>query len=729
MPRGSVAGAGARAIEHARAPAVGRIRIRIRRAARPAAIGVFFLAASRQLGAQTPAAEPRPRVTTLPGVEVRVTRERARSPLEVPFAVAATRPDSSRPGLRNTALDETLFLLPGVTVVNRYNPTQDPRVSVRGFGARSAFGVRGVRMLRDGIPLTLPDGQTPTDYIELESVGRVEAIRGSASSLYGNAAGGVIDLRSDDPPPGVVAGRLRHVADGGAVQRSVGAVGGSAGAARYQATVAHSAGPGPRNYSRLRMTHGFGRGELRIGGTALALTAMTFDMPLAENPGALTLAELLADPTQADSQSFVKRASKAVVQRQFGLTAARALAGGELTAIAYAGTRALDNPTPFAVVDFDRRSYGASLRGSLPARAFGRSHLFTAGADYQRQNDDRRNFVNCAGDPPGVPPACPTPGVQRGRLTLDQREIVTSIGPYVRADLELTPRLRLGAGVRSDVVRFELRDRFVSPTNADDSGDRTLRAVSPTIGVVLRVRPLTALYVNASSAFETPTATELVNQPDGSAGLNRDLRPQMAVTYESGVKGILLGRVQYDIALYATRVRDELIPFEVAGGSGRRYFRNAGRTERHGAEVAMASTVGPLELGAAYTYARLRFEDYAVAGDDYSGNRIPGVPPQQLQASITWRRQSVFATADGLAAARAYVDDGNTTRAPGYEALHLRAGTTRLLGVPWLSLVGGVNNVFGERYAPSIVVNAARGKYYEPAPGRRGYVSVSLGTS
>jgi iron complex outermembrane recepter protein len=287
--------------------------------------------------------------------------------------------------------------------------------------------------------------------------------------------------------------------------------------------------------------------------------------------------------------------------------------------------------------------------------------------------------------------------------------------------------VRLGAGVRADVVRFELRDRFVTATNADDSGDRTLRAASPSVGLVVRLQPLTAAYVNVSSAFETPTATELVNQPDGSAGLNRDLEPQTALSYESGIKGVLAGRVQYDVALYVTRVRDELIPFEVPGGSGRRYFRNAGRTNRRGAEVALASAAGPLKLGVAYTHARLRFDEYQVGTADFSGNSIPGVPPHQVQASATWRHRAFFATADGLAASRAYVDDANTTRAPGYEVLHLRAGTTRLFRGPSLSATIGVNNVFDARYAPSIVVNAARGKYFEPAPERSAYVSVGVG--
>jgi iron complex outermembrane receptor protein len=553
----------------------------------------------------------------------------------------------------------------------------------------------------------------------------VEAIRGSASSLYGNAAGGVIELGSSDPPAAPFVVRARHVTDGGAAQRLVGAIGGTSGRIGYQGTVTGASGDGFRDYARQRTTHGFGRAMLRAGGADLAVTAMTFDMPLAQNPGALTAAELQADPTQADSQSVAKQAAKAVVQRQLGLTATRAVGVAEVSAVVYAGTRALDNPTPFAVVDFDRRTHGASVRGSAPLRAFGRTHLLTGGIDVQRQDDDRRNFVNCAGVPPGVPPACPTPGEQRGRLTLDQRELVTSVGPYARADLELGPRVRLGAGVRSDVVRFELRDRFVSATNLDDSGMRTLRAVSPSVGVVVRVRPLAALYANVSSAFETPTATELVNQPDGSAGLNRDLEPQSALTYETGMKGVA-SRVRYDVALYATRVRDELIPFEVPGGSGRRYFRNAGRTDRRGVEIGLATATGPFEAGLAYTFARLRFDDYRVDGADFSGNDIPGVPPHQAQASVTWRRRALFATAEGLAASSAYVDDANSVRGPGYEVLHLRAGTMRLFGGPVLSAVLGVNNVLDERYGPSIVVNAARGKYYEPAPGRTLYVSVGV---
>src|SRR3954470_8976512 len=147
--------------------------------------------------------------TRLAPVVVEVGRGARRSLLDLPYAITVQTPDSTRPGQRHASLDEALWLIPGLSVSNRNNPSQDPRISIRGFGARSAFGVRGIRVLRDGLPLTLPDGQTPVDYLDLESVGSIEVMRGSASSLYGNAGGGVVDIRTSDPPPVPVSGEVR----------------------------------------------------------------------------------------------------------------------------------------------------------------------------------------------------------------------------------------------------------------------------------------------------------------------------------------------------------------------------------------------------------------------------------------------------------------------------------------------------------------------------------------
>ncbi|HEU4748728.1 MAG TPA: TonB-dependent receptor, partial [Gemmatimonadaceae bacterium] len=478
-------------------------------------------------------------VTRLEPVVVEVGRGAHRSPLELPFAISVATPDSARPGQRHLSLDETLAAVPGLAVSNRNNPSQDPRISIRGFGARSAFGVRGIRVLRDGIPLTLPDGQTPVDYLDLESVGRVEVLRGSASSLYGNAGGGVIDLRSSEPALAPLAADAKWWTGSFGNRRLVGKAGGSVLGVGYQGNVAHTLNTGFRDYSRQRVTTAFARAAVERGAATFALQYLGMNMPLAENPGALTAAQMAANQRMADPLAIRKRARKAVTQSQIGLTARRSGESRDVEAAVYLGVRSLDNPLAFAVVDVERTSSGASLRGGVPWEVAGVSHRFTAGAELQVQNDSRQNFANCNDDPMPTSPtaACPVVGAERGNITLDQRELVASIGAYIRDEMRLGERYIASAALRGDRVRFEVRDRLIQSNNPDDSGRRTLGALSPMAGVLALLSPTHSAYVNVSSAFETPTATELGNQPSGAAGINRELRPQRSTTVETGVKG------------------------------------------------------------------------------------------------------------------------------------------------------------------------------------------------
>jgi iron complex outermembrane receptor protein len=265
-------------------------------------------------------------------------------------------------------------------------------------------------------------------------------------------------------------------------------------------------------------------------------------------------------------------------------------------------------------------------------------------------------------------------------------------------------------------------------------------AVSPMAGVVARLGLLHALYANLSSAFETPTTNELANKPDGSPGINPDLKPQYATTLETGLKGVLLSRVRYDVAAFATRVRDELVPYEAVDAlgrsTGRSYYRNAGRTARRGAELGLATGLGPLELAVTYDYFDFKFTTYdvdsvtptrTVVRLNYSGNRIPGVPIQQLQAAATWRYRTLFATVEEMAWGGRFVNDANSERAPSFAVTNVRVGGTAIFGKPWLSPVLGVQNVFDRKYAGSINLNAAGRKYYEPAPGRALYGGLTLG--
>jgi iron complex outermembrane receptor protein len=671
----------------------------------------------------------------MPPVTVTISREPARSVLDLPYAIMRLVPDSLRPGLRNASIDERLFLLPGVVVSNRNNPSQDPRISVRGFGSRSAFGVRGVRVLMDGVPLTLPDGQTAIDYLDLESIGGMEVIRGSASSLYGNAAGGVIALRSRAAPDNSFS-PLASIWRGSSEQTKLSvAVGGTVGSSQYDFSLSRMETDGYREHSRQEITNGSLRYSAQLAGLRLGVSLLAHDMPLAQNPGALTLAEMTTDFRDAEQLAVRRNARKEVDQMQVGVTLSTGSAedNGELEVVLHGGSRDLNNPLQFAIVAVDRTSYGASVRASrtftfleMPARV-------TLGVDHQQQDDSRTEYTNCNELPPltATTATCPVLGVERGTLRRDQKELFTSLGPFARGELALSSRWLLSGGVRSDRIKFEVRDAFVTSTNADDSGERTLSAVSPMAGIVFKASRLVSLYANFSTAFETPTATELGNKPDGSAGFNPELDPQRSRTVEAGSRGWISmpwpAGLTYDIALHSTRVQDELIPFEIPGGAGRRYFRNAGYTNRTGVELVLGTAAGPAEFTAAYSYSHFLFDDYEVAGTRFDGNRIPGIPIQQLQGSVTLRHKVWYGTVEGEMRGSVNVNDANDTRSAGYEVMNVRVGGSGVGGLSWLSPRLGVQNVFGRKHVSSVSVNATNGRYYEPAQGTTVYFGLTVG--
>jgi iron complex outermembrane receptor protein len=368
------------------------------------------------------------------------------------------------------------------------------------------------------------------------------------------------------------------------------------------------------------------------------------------------------------------------------------------------------------------------VRATVPLSLLGISHRLTAGAELQLQNDLRLNYTNCNNiPPPTVPTAtCPDPASERGSVTLNQREIISSIGSYLRDEIDLGGRYTLTAAARADAVRFEVKDRLISAANPDDSGQRPLHAISPMVGLLARLTPLQSAYANISSAFETPTATELGNQPSGAAGINRELKPQRSITYEVGWKGVSATGWQYNAAVFATSVQDELIPYDIPASGGRRYFRNAGRTSRRGVELGTAFTAGALDLGGAYTYANYRFVDFTVDTARYAGNRIPGIPRQTFQVSAAVRSIVGTLVTEATFADRMFVNDANSERSPGYGIINARLVSIASMGLSAAEITFGAQNVFNRKYVSSVNVNAAGGKFYEPGSQRAVYVGLSL---
>lgn len=706
--------------------------------ARPAAAPLLFASALCALGALadlSPAAaasparplQDPPGADTVPLAPVVVSVLRSPARLDrLPFSASVlSRPEIAQ-GAAGTSIEEALHALPGVRVQNRHNLAVGERISIRGFGARSQFGVRGIKVLVDGVPATLPDGQSTLDHLDIGSLARVEALRGPAAALYGNAAGGVLLFESAEP----YAGRWRQeaVLAGGAngMFRTEVAGSGTTGGARYRVRYGRTRLDGFRNNPSesgedpyaggARQTLNAGL-SLDVGGGELAFRLAGVELD-ALNPGSLPADLFDQGSNQAWGFNVARRTRKHVRQLQAGATWRGPVGGLEGQASAYGVRRNLDNPIPTQVIDLTRNSGGAriALAKAWP-RSAGEARI-SFGAEGEVQDDDRRNFANQGG--------------QAGDLTLDQRERVRAAAAFGQLRLPLDARLHMTGALRFDHFAFRADDRFVAPDNPDDSGTRTMSAINPSLGLYADLGSH-GVFASVARSFETPTTTELANQPDRAGGLNPGLDPQHGWTAEAGVRGLLgrggprAARAAYDVAAFTTRVANQLVPFEVAGAPGRRFFRNAGKSTIRGVEASARAALSPsLSVRFAYSWVDARFDDFAVGGRSFSGNRVPGVAPHQLEAAVRAGRGAWFGELRAEVRDRVPADDANQAEAPGYALLGLRFGATDLRAGPvQFSPFAGVTNVADARYASSVVTNAFGGRYFEPGPARGGYLGAS----
>lgn len=635
--------------------------------------------------------------------------------LRAPYAVSAVGGEEARRAKPGLALDETLAALPGVQVENRFNYALGERIAVRGFGARAQFGVRGVRVLVDGLPATLPDGQTTLNHVDVGSLAGAEVIRGPASALYGNASGGVIRLSTLPPPPVSLFPETRVTAGSHGLLRVQTSAAGEAGGVAYRASVTRLAYGGYRDFADAENVLAGGTLAWGAGGgrARLSFSAVDYD---ARNPGALSDSLLRADRTAALARNVAQRAGERGRQGQAGVVWERPVGSGGVEVTAHLLARAIENPIPVSYIDLDRRVGGvrAALSGGLGALRW------SAGAEAEHQRDDRRNHVNDGGS--------------RGALTLDQRERVTALAGFAQGAAAFGRVDVLGA-VRYDRFRFAARDRLVTDGDPDDSGARTMDAWSPTLGASVAVARDWRAYANLSTAFETPTTTELANRPDRAGGFNPALEPQRTRSVEAGTKG-RIGPAWIEVAAYRARLRDALIPFEVEGAPGRQFFRNAGEALHRGVEASVA--VSPLSgatARVAYTYTDARFGEYVLEdGTELEGNRVPGIAPHRVEGSLfVAGERGPFAGVDARHASSVPVQDTDAEgrfRSPAYTRVDVRAGWRDLrLGRLRATPSAGVTNLFDVAYNTSVVVNAFGGRFYEPGPGRAVYVGMELGVS
>lgn len=630
--------------------------------------------------------------------------------LSTPAAVTVVDASTTQ-GEHSLALDSWLARVPGVFSLNRYNLAQGLRPAIRGFGARGNFGVRGIRVLVDGVPLTMPDGQTELDGLDLGLVERMEVLRGPASMLYGNAAGGVLAIDTREPPS-LPLMQLDLSAAGLGYQRLRGELGGSDGDLGGLLAFNSSQLDGYREHSRAQTNSLTGKLRWYAPNGQLRLNLNAIDNR-AEDPGGLTAAEVKVDRRQAAAGNLRFDADEYIRQQRLGLVWDGYAAGAdEYQLRSYLGHREFGNRLGFernGQTTFERYFTGIGGQYSHYRNVAGLAHKLSAGFDLEAQRDERQRYDNLFRE--------------RGTLRQQQEESALSQGLFVEDQIDLSEQWQATFGLRYDRVRLAVDDAYLID-NRDDSGSRRLADWNYSSGLSYRFSAQQSLYARLASSFETPTINELGN-PQG-AGFNSALQPAQAFSREVGIKGEWPA-LRYALALYRIDLEDELVAFSLPAQPGRNFYRNAGQSRRDGLELSLDWQLADAwRWSLAYAYNRYRFIDYQTQIEDFSDKRVPGIPAQSLFSEVAYEHQDFYLRLGVTAQAQVYANDGNTQSAPGHALLSLRLGKRLQFAEQSLEPYLGIDNLLGREYFDNLRINDGNARYFEPGPGRTLYAGVRV---
>ena len=710
----------------------------------PAAVAWACLAASA-----TPAL-----AQTLAPVTVSATRTEM-APFDVPASVDVIDGERLRSdGRAQLNLSESLALTPGIQARDRQNQAQDLQLSVRGFGARSTFGVRGVRIYVDGIPATMPDGQGQLSHIDLGSASRVEVLRGPFSALYGNSSGGVVQVfteQGEGPPvvtPSFALGSDGFYRGGLRATGSMGGTGvtGGAGMLGYSLGVSQFSTDGYRNHSAAERTLGNARLDLSLADERhLTLIANRVKVK-ADDPLGLNRGQFDAAPRSVDPSATQFNTRKTVEQTQAGLVYTHPLGGGnQLRAMVYTGARdtvqfqaipvGAQTPasSPGGVIDLERAYSGVDLRFTAQTSLAQRPLEVVAGLSYDTLREQRRGYQNFVGTG-----ANQTLGVQ-GALRRNETNRAENLDPYAQATWKLDTRWTLNAGIRRSSVRFDSSDQYIVTGNGNDSGSAQYSATLPVAGVTYAASPDLRYYVSAGKGFETPTFNEVAYRASGGTGLNFNLKPSRSNNVEAGVKWRTPAgstqRIEASAAVFQTATRDEIVTQTNLGG--RSTFQNAGATRRQGIELASSLALPQNWLAQlSYTWLDARYRDAfltCVAAPCAtpnvavpSGNRIPGIARSSLALEAGWRpAQGWRGGVEARYLSSVSVNDANTDAAGSYFITAAHVGYVFVTGKWRFATTARVDNLTDKKYAGSVIVNEGNGRFFEPAAGRTYLLSAT----
>lgn len=623
---------------------------------------------------------------------------------KISSAVSVVSKSEIQRGERASTLEESLKRVPGVRVEDELGGNGSRiRIEIRGAGTRAnspaGSGVRGVKVLVDGIPKNNAGGSAQDlTNIDLQSAERIEVLRGPSSVLYGNQSGGVVNILTEEGPQDFTMS-YRQTLGSYQLYKEHFKLGGQHGRLNYFGSLFRNDQNGYRDHSRFNNT-GF-HSKLRFApDSRSSLTGIaSFDRNFQQSPGPLTAQRFAANPRQADPTFLANNVHSVVKEARFALIYHRELFGqDDLEITAYAIPRKLK---PFRQIGVFITQYfinrGTSIR-YLNATPLGKvGNRFTAGFEYQN-----------------TPITTDTVNSTTGRQTSALREHANTAGVYFLEEITPVPELTFTIGGRFDNVDFKSRNFITTAPEAH----RVFRKFTPKVGLAYRPTQSVSLYANFSRGFETPIIGELRVLPGGVFGFNTDLDPQVSTNYEVGARGGLFrNRLTFETAVFRQNVRDFISPF---GTFPNNSFQNVGEVKQNGFELASRLQVMPrLTLALTYTFSDFVFEEFNNGVNNFTGNRLPGVPKHQTYGEIRYTLPvGIYGSVESQYVGGFFVNDANTfTNAP-YAVTNLRfgydrEGRGRIRFAPFL----GINNLFDRRYSAFALINDAARRFYNPQPG------------
>ncbi|MFD0929219.1 TonB-dependent receptor family protein [Methylophilus glucosoxydans] len=657
------------------------------------------------------------KAVTLSPIVVTATRQ-AQNSFDLPVAIDVVEQKNIKDGQLQINLSESLIRVPGITAQNRTQQAQDPQISSRGFGARSSFGVRGIRIYVDGIPLTMPDGQGQPGVVDLSAIKSIEVMRGPFSSLYGNSSGGVIQMFTQDAPATPTLGATAMFGSYD-TKRNILEASGQLEGMEYMLNVSNFESDGYRDHSRSNKQMATAKFKFNLTEDTKVTTLVNWFDQDAQDPGGLTKADVASDrkgvvPATLNANTRVSRS-----HTQVGFNFEHTInPNNTINLITYVGTRENNQILATNATGSNARSsqisrefYGSDLRWDNRGEVAGKQYNISLGLNYGKSTDARKD-TNIQGT-----------GLGPNRI---EDNIVDNFDQYIQGKLALTDNFDVHAGVRHTKVTLKVNDQLTPP---DNSGSVDYQKTNPVLGATWKVTPALNLYANFGKGFETPTFIEAAyNSTAASATPNLTLKPSQSNNYEVGAKAYITDSSLLTLTAFRINTQDELVVS--ANSNGRSVYANANNTKRYGTEISLDTRYeNNITTYFSYSFLNAKYSSSYVGNNGLieSGNYIPGTYRNQLYGEVAWKYQPLgFYTAlEGRYNSKVYVDDINSQSAPSYTIFNLRAGLEQNLSHWNFKEYIRLENMFDREYIGAVRVNDTNARFYEPAAGRNYLVGIN----